>query len=428
MLPPAESDLARRDPALPGLATLLDPDALVVALRRAVPGVELGPAQIRYIKYNRGTNCLVSYQLAVAGGTVDIHAKAFSPEVPEKLSKARKKPGIPGPLGRGRLVLEDEAITVSVFPNDRKVTSLHRFADGPCQSELLRELLPERPELWDGRIEKLIYKPERRLVARLSTGGVPQAAIKVYSAGEYGGAAASATAFQSRGTLRFAPLLGRSDKLQVLVFDWINGRVLSEALLDDAFPLYTLAEVGVALAALHAQSAAGLLPLAREAEAAQLLEVARNLGWICPALAARAESIARRLAAELSAEPPVSQPIHGDFHIRQVILNDAGVTILDVDRAWCGDPMLDLGLFIAHLEREVIRGKLVSDRVAALSEALLDGYRAATGRPIPARARLYAAAELFRLAPRFFRYAEQDWPQKSEASLARVEALLADCQ
>ncbi len=179
---------------------------------------------------------------------------------------------------------------------------------------------------------------------------------------------------------------------------------MSEALLDAAFPLSTLSEVGAALASLHAQSPAGLPPLSRETEVEQLMDASRNLGWVCPALAARAESLARQLAAELSAQPPVGQPIHGDFHIRQVILNDAGVTILDVDRAWCGDPMLDVGLFIAHLEREVIRGQLAADRVEPLTAALFDGYREATGQPVPARARLYAAVELARLAPNFYEF------------------------
>ena len=37
MISSAEIDLIRRDPAIPGLATVLDPEVLAAALRRAAP-------------------------------------------------------------------------------------------------------------------------------------------------------------------------------------------------------------------------------------------------------------------------------------------------------------------------------------------------------------------------------------------------------
>ena len=38
---------------------------------------------------------------------------------------------------------------------------------------------------------------------------------------------------------------------------------------------------------------------------------------------------------------------------------------------------------------------------------------------------LTEVGELLRLAPRFFRYREPDWPDRIEASLSRVETLIA---
>ncbi|HET7087176.1 MAG TPA: sulfotransferase, partial [Anaerolineae bacterium] len=54
VLSPGNVDLARRDPALPGLATVLDPEAFVGALRRSVPDADLGAARITYVKYKPG--------------------------------------------------------------------------------------------------------------------------------------------------------------------------------------------------------------------------------------------------------------------------------------------------------------------------------------------------------------------------------------
>jgi hypothetical protein len=87
--------------------------------------------------------------------------------------------------------------------------------------------------------------------------------------------------------------------------------------------------------------------------------------------------------------------------------------------------MIDLGLFAAHLEREVIRGNLPASRVEPLVHALLAGYAAAAHQPITDDIQLYTAVELLRLAPRFFRYREPDWPERIEASLGRVETILA---
>ena len=59
-------------------------------------------------------------------------------------------------------------------------------------------------------------------------------------------------------------------------------------------------------------------------------------------------------------------------------------------------------------------------------QALIEGYTAITHQPVAEdEIRLYTAAELVRLAPRFFRDWEPDWHERIEASLGRAETLLA---
>src|SRR3990172_4956978 len=102
MLSPSDADLVRRDPALAGLATVLDAEALVAALRRSLPEACLGAAEITYLKYKPGTNCLVGYRLEVSGIAVEAYAKAYRLDVESKLRKAREQTGVRGPLGSGR--------------------------------------------------------------------------------------------------------------------------------------------------------------------------------------------------------------------------------------------------------------------------------------------------------------------------------------
>ena len=66
MLASEDASLARRDSSIPGLSTLLDPDAFLAALRTLLPEVDLRGASSRYVRYKPNTNCLSAYQLDVA--------------------------------------------------------------------------------------------------------------------------------------------------------------------------------------------------------------------------------------------------------------------------------------------------------------------------------------------------------------------------
>jgi aminoglycoside phosphotransferase (APT) family kinase protein len=427
VLSPFDTDLVRRDPALPGLALVLDPEAFIGALRRSLPQADLdaSAARITYVKYKPGTNCLVGYRLTMAGRGLDVYAKAYGANASKKLQKAHEQPGQPGALGQGRIPLNDDQVVVSVFPNDAKVRALPSLAEAETRLRLLGELFPDRPTLWVGTVQGLVYKPERRYVARLLTEAGAQAVLKFYTQPGYRAVQRHRKPHEARSPLRLASPLGESDRHAALAFEWLPGRLLSETILDPQFDAQAVATVGAALAQLHAQAPEGLKRLTRETEASTLLSQAHVLSLVCPHLAKQAEALARRIAAYLVNRPPVYRLIHGDFHARQVLLNGGTAAILDLDRAVCADPMIDLGLFAAHLEREVIRGNLPASRVAPLVQALLEGYAAAIRQPITDEIQLYTAVELLRLTPRFFRYREPDWPERIEASLGRVKTLLA---
>jgi aminoglycoside phosphotransferase (APT) family kinase protein len=425
VLTPLDADLARRDSAVPGLALVLDADAFVGALGRSVPEADVSGARITYVKYKPGTNCLVGFRLVVDGNALDVYAKAYRTGATKKLHEAQEEPGRPGLLGRGRIPLYDHVVVVSTFENDARVSALSSVAETP--SGFLSDLLPARPALWSGTLEGLVYKPERRWVARLSTEDGAQAVVKLYTPWGYELLQPHRRPYAARPPLRLASTLGASARHAALAFEWLPGRLLSEAILDPQLDARAVAKVGSAVAQLHALSTEGFAQLEPEGAASTLLAEADTLGILCPHLGQRAKATARRIAARLVARPPARRClIHGDLHARQVLLDGDTVAILDLDRALCADPLIDVGVFAAHLEREVIRGHLAASRVESLGEAMLGGY--AAERPETAVAddtRLHTAAELFRLAPQFFRYREPDWPERTAACLDRVEAILA---
>jgi aminoglycoside phosphotransferase (APT) family kinase protein len=198
------------------------------------------------------------------------------------------------------------------------------------------------------------------------------------------------------------------------------------------FDLYTAPEIdcqavsstGAALAALHAQSPEGLGCSTRADEAADLVELAAEIGFICPGLAARADEFSRRLAAKLAAAPAMHCAIHGDFSAKQVLVGQPASSIVDLDWAGRGDPAGDLGNFIAQAERHALQGALSPDRVELLREALLEGYGQRSDRRLAERIELYTAVELFRRTRYPFRVREFDWLARTEELLERAGTLL----
>jgi aminoglycoside phosphotransferase (APT) family kinase protein len=425
MLSAPDVDLVRRDPRLVGLGTLLDPEAFVAALMRAAPGVELGPAEISYIRYKPGTNCLVGYRLEVEGEVVDAHARAFLPADRAPFRKTTARGTTPGAGGQGRIVLEPLMITAWVFPNDDDLRVIARLYRPEARTVLLRKIAPGDPGLWEGSIEHLAYKPQRRYVARLRGRGVAGAVLKCYTKGGYRDAAARSNGFTSVGAVQVARRLGGSDRHRVLVYGWLDGTLLSDLMVQRPPARSATASVGAALAELHAQEPIGLSTLERREEVEVLVAAAEAVGVVCPRLAARAAVLASRLAEHLCSEPIPGRPIHGDFYARQVLLAEPAVAVLDFDRAARGDPATDLGNFCAHLERDALSGRLAMEQVGPAQEALLSGYAENATRPRQAHLAACTAAGLLRLAPEPFRRHEPEWPELMEAILERAERILA---
>src|SRR5206468_9391928 len=104
MLSPAETDLVRRDSAIPGLAVVFDPDAFVDALRRAAPEVDLRAAQITYVRYKPQAYCRVAYRLDLGGVEAEVDVRACRPTDLEAWFKQCEGANLPEPPGRGHLI------------------------------------------------------------------------------------------------------------------------------------------------------------------------------------------------------------------------------------------------------------------------------------------------------------------------------------
>lgn len=419
--------MVRRDRELPGLATLLDPEALAGALARSRPGVQVDHVQLTWTAYRPHTHCLVGYRLTVGGQAVDAYARAYRADEPQKLLKDGTRNATAGLLGPGRITCGRAAFVVSIFPNDARLQGLRQLSHGRRRGTLLQPLLPWDERANPGTLETLRYKPERRYVGRLTESRAEQPRalkVKLYTASSWRAARRSALAFTSRDPLRTARCVGALNR--VVGFEWVTGEPLTTALRSRP-PEGLMRLVGAALAEVHAQEPTGLRRLERHVEAATLIDAAHKLAFLCPRIGSQSRRLAERLASWLAGKSPVDRPIHGDFHAQQVLVEGDTIIVLDFDRAARGDPAVDLGQFVAHLEHGALSGTFEPHAVDSLWQWLAEGYRLTAGN-LPADLNLYAAVGLVRAAVDCHRHREPDWPERIEQLVDRAEAMAARCE
>jgi Ser/Thr protein kinase RdoA (MazF antagonist) len=425
MLYPADAALVGREPGLPGLGLVLDAEALRERLAERWPEAEPCSARAVYLRYKPRTSCLVAYRFGGPHGELDVHAIARTGAATGKLQKARDRARRWG--ARPRLfVLDDCAVVVSVFPEDARVPALVRLADPDRRRRLLWQLLRRTPPA--GELVRLRYKPERRWVGFVSDGKAPAVVLKAHGGGGFEAGLRGSLAVQGLAPLVAPRLLGALPEHGLVALSWVAGRALGEALLAGQAGPRDVQVAGEALAYLHGGPPAGLPLSGPLAEAHHVLSVAAALASVQPSLAARAESLGREIANRLARQTPLARPTHGDFHASQVLLSEDAAALIDFDEAALADPAVDLGSFLAHLERDACSGRLAPDRVGALGEALLEGYGRRAKRPSDGQLALRTAAALFRVAPQFFRDRDPSWPEETEAALDRVEAHLRECK
>ena len=415
-------DLVKRDCAIPGLCIVLDPELFIKALKPFFSDCYLREAEITYIRYKPGMNCLVTYSLETSGGNLEVYAKAHGYDCLTKFQKAREREcvavaGIPG-----RIFLEDISLIISLFPNDSKLKCIRRLGDTIAREKLFRRLFPDIPEFWGGHMCKLTYKPERRYVGRLNGINGASTVLKFYTETGYLAAYERHKVLGACKSVRFAEMVGHSNSNYIMAFEWLQGDDLQYSMLNSSVKLETFEKVGAELAKLHSSEIDGLIPFTRNEESTKLHLLTEKLKFLCPHLGSMAESISKQLATWLTSQSNIYRPVHGDFYAKQVMVSNTNVTIIDLDNAALSDPRADLGLFLAHIEQNIIRGLLPDRNVTHIMDALLKGYSSClTENFLLDDLEVYTAIGLFQLIHHPFRRHESGWQKLVEAILYKVD-------
>ncbi len=421
MLTGADQDLCMRDPGVPGLATLLDSKLFERSVRGCSEAFPI-PSEIPapdYLRYEPGRRCVALY--TVPGEPL--------PFAYAKASRSDPTDSVASPLEPARdfpLILEGLNISVFPFPTDPKVRALARLVGGGGRCRrLLASALPDHPHLHRTTPELLRYRPERRAVFRLGPAARGSVVLKLARKAGFARASHAQRVLQSSEQLQLPRHVGGSERHRMLAFDWIEGRELRDSLRAESPDLADIASVGAALAGLHAQVAQGLPERSTASSVERMRRTAALIGLLAPEHASRANRLADEVTRTLEMAPTVRASIHGDFYDNQVILTRDGIALLDLDEAALGNPLDDLGLFVAHLLRDVLLGDLSPVVAAAARAALIEGYGQATGIVSTESLRAHVALAYLGLGPSVFRKSRDRWPEFLDKLLDGVAAELA---
>ena len=390
-----------RDPALPRLGFLLEPDAMAPILERSLGRpARLGDLRIARVSYKPGERVCVHYEAVVDGRREDAVARSVAgrdlesrTRHPRLLELAQRVNGR-SPAANPLTYHADAHALLSWLPFDARLPALAE--DLP---QRLREAGLSVPAEPVEEPRRLAYKPGRRAVLR-----VGEHVVKTYASAQQFASAASAL---RAGSALMAIASPRCEA--------VDARLLltAQEAVDGALMHGREGEVGALVRRLQNTDIPRLAPAS-----SSLLEAATRkaalIGTVMPTLARRVRGLADRLAR--SAPPaPRLVPAHGDFHAGQLVRAGGDVYVLDLDSLCVASPALDLAEYAAGA------AEAGAETAAAARDRLLAGYGAR-----PGGLDWHLSAAILVRASHPFHKAAPAWMERVEELVAAAEEVRAE--
>jgi Phosphotransferase enzyme family len=266
------------------------------------------------------------------------------------------------------LHLEDESMLVWLFPNDSVLPHLSEAVE----PERVKKHLPVATN--EVHVEVVNYRPEIRCTAWYSLDGKTKLFGKTYADNRYYDIYYRLVWMwnytRDKDVFLMPPLAGYSDDIKTFWQCELEGTPLLD--------LITSANYGTLLEKvarrLHFLNQCGIPCPARETNQEQLKEVnkkSKKLSLAFPELQARLSKLLSELGtALLGLEPAPQWVVHGDFHLRQMLVHQGEVALFDFDECSLGDPVEDLAHFIVDLYTY----SLEPDFIEAVSQTFVATY------------------------------------------------------
>jgi aminoglycoside phosphotransferase (APT) family kinase protein len=433
------------DVAFPGLATALDTDATLDLLRahfrRARADVALRSVDVVDVRYEPGRRCDLLYRVRgddplTGKGTRQLLAARLvraddRPAEPPRALVERYRAAAPALIPMPWAFLDQLRLELHAHPVDAHMPSLFDALSADHMARRFERLWAARKlRVRSVQLESLGYTPAaraafayevlaesrktrepelRRLIGKMHA---KKPAARLFS-----GAWALWSA--ARGRIEFAPPVGFDAVTNLTFQERVEGERLGSLAKNGAFVRH-VRQTAKYIARLHRLE----LPLATrrkpQEEAGVVHRWSAVLTTIRPDLAPRIAALRDRLAAELERRVELKAPVHGDFHHTNVLVAGDRVTIIDLDEMAFGDPLLDVGRFMASMRIPSLRAFGTLDGLEGAREAFLREYLLNNAED-ERRARLFEAATLFTAAASAFRIQRASWSDEVELLVDEAE-------
>jgi hypothetical protein len=410
------------DPALPALPQAFDLELVSPRLEQVWRAALEAPVVVdictrRDTAYERGTRCVVTYDLSGSLSGAPRHTIGAVEVTPTQIVHRlfHQDPRLPrlaaavDPDGMQARLSSLPAEVVGGEPaNLREIAPLRYKADRSC---VLRYCL----DTADG---------DRALVGKLFRDRgetVRRATVALHEA--------SRVATQMPRILR--PVAYWQD-LQLLLQPGVApGGELRALAFDTALPvdlrLGWLHDVGIGLAALHSFVRATGPPRTIQDDLRGLARYGDLLAALAPGPAGSFDEALAAISSSASRHTePAPVASHGALRLDQLLLDERGLVMIDVDGFCWANPARDVGNLLAYLDWKAIRLPEHADFVERAQEAFLGGYETDRPRPAEPWLTLYRTASMLKIAGRRYRALSVDeWPFVPKLLAAARERLAA---
>jgi hypothetical protein len=395
---------------IPQLEFVRDTSYMRRVFQSEMADAEILDCAVMNVRYKPAKSCLVSYRLSVSRHGMDtpeplIVAARFYPPGGSASRFRKAQLGAQAIPAFSAPVFHIPALhaVVWAFPNDRKLPAIAALTD---EKRIALEVVPR---LVAGgalvSLDVVRYIAEHGCTVKIAVqpaDGRPRHIFygKTYSDDKGWRTWRNMNALwnsdsHGRGTLRMArPMLYEAEHLALWQSE-VCGPTLAkfEASGPEFIPL--LQTAGRAVAALHRTPVPGLPQLTVPGLHANLRDAELCLRQFNP-LAGRVSRIIEDLidcTPATDARPAAT--LHGDLHAKNVLLTSGSAALIDLDSLRAGDPMHDLGSFVASTCARSLAREIAPHDVAPMIAALVRAYEASVPWEVPrSHLRWYTAASI----------------------------------
>lgn len=417
--------LIAQEPEIVGLRIVLNEPEMLRLLQKQLPNAGICSVKKTYLRFKPKTNCIVRYHVESQYSSSQWYAKAYTDKDQDKLNRIastdKTKSNAP-------FVIREHLLILCPFPLDAKLKLLPRLFEPVALQALLKRVFYSTTLASSqvSSIELLQYKPERRLVAKLRMSSGETLVLKAYTKQRYH--LANLSRRHKLDSQHLLDTVGRSNKHHVLLYRWIAGENLTRYYHhqdNNSQPFY---DCGRYLGTFHLHSKTKQTVTKDTDEFVHdLKRCASGIIQLVPELESSLTPLVTQLLTELKLHTSVKSVIHGDFYAKQVLVTSSGIRLIDFDDVCYWFSGYDLGLFIAHLERDRILGTLSINQAQNYQEALLNGYREQQDVDQSA-IELFIAIGLLQLSHHPFRNALPKWKASICQLIKRCKQHLSNYQ